>query len=289
MTRYKYKTPSSTKQLSLKMNNYCAMIYARTKSPQRHNVHTKAWPNRYMIIQVMFATENFCQGLSDNPCEFFPDTDSFMIGLDKHAKCCMENNVHNFVTKLTPTPNIMVRGVGNQLMEAKGKGTVLWKIEDDNGVVHDKLFPGTLYIPELKLCLLSPHYWCQSADDNFSRRDGTWQFQTADKLVMEWDQRKFRRTRPWDRRTNTGRMRSAPGTNHYRAFASIHDPKQECHKHEHVAYAHVIPDDRTGSDSERGKASESAKGEDNPLLLIQIKWGETSWTSLKKIRVPTAY
>jgi hypothetical protein len=33
--------------------------------------------------------------------------------------------IDNFVTKLTPTPNIRVRGVGNQLMAAKGKGTVL--------------------------------------------------------------------------------------------------------------------------------------------------------------------
>jgi hypothetical protein len=84
---------------------------------------------------------------------------------------------------------------------------------------------------------------------------------------MEWDQRKFRRTVHWDRRTNTGRMRSAPGTKHYRAFVSIHDQKQECRKHEHVAYAHVIPDDRTGSDSERGKASASAEGEDNPPIV----------------------
>jgi hypothetical protein len=177
-----------------------------TKSPQRHNVRTKSWLHRYMIIQVMCATENCCQGLSNKPCEFVPDTDSFMIGLDNHATCCMENNMHNFVTKLTPTPtpNIRVRGVGNQLMEANVKGTVLWKIEDNNGLVHEKLFPATLYIPELKLCLLSPQSWCQSADDNFPRRDGTWQFQTADKFVMEWDQRKFRRTVPWDRRTNTG-------------------------------------------------------------------------------------
>jgi hypothetical protein len=58
------------------------------------------------------------------------------------------NDVHNFVTKLTPTPNIRVRGVGNQLMTEKGRCTVLWKIEDDNGVVHEKLFPGTLYIPD---------------------------------------------------------------------------------------------------------------------------------------------
>jgi hypothetical protein len=62
-------------------------------------------------------------------------------------------------------------------------------------------------------------------------------------------------------------MRSAPGTKHYRAFASIHDQKQECRKHEHMAYAHVITDGRTGSDSERGKASASAECEDNPPIV----------------------
>jgi hypothetical protein len=130
----------------------------------------------YIIIQAMRATDTRCQGLSDRPCEFVPDTDSFLIGLENHATCCMENDVHNFVAKLTPTPNIRVRGVGNQLMTAKGRGTVLWKIEDDNRVVHDKLCPGTLYILDLKLCLLSPQSWCQSANDHFPRRDGTRQY-----------------------------------------------------------------------------------------------------------------
>jgi hypothetical protein len=173
-------------------------------------------------------------------------------------------------------------------MEAKGKGTVLWTIEDDNRLVHEKLFPGTLYIPELKLCLLSPQS-CQSADNNFPRRDGTWQYQTADKFVIEWDQRKFRLSVPWGRRTNTGRMRSAPGTKHYQAFVSVHDQKQECHKHEHMAYAHVLPNDQTGAGSERGKTPASEEDESNPLLSLEIKMRKTSLTSFKKVRVPTSY
>jgi hypothetical protein len=147
-------------------------VYARTKSLQRSDVRTKSWMHGYIIMQAMCAMDTRCQGLSDRPCEFVPDTDSFLIGLDNHATWCMENDVHNFVTKLTPDPKIMVRGVG-KLMMAKGRDTVLWKIEDDNRVVHEKLFPGTLYIPDLKLCLLSPQSWCQSADDHFLRRDGT--------------------------------------------------------------------------------------------------------------------
>jgi hypothetical protein len=57
----------------------------------------------------------------------------------------MDNSIQNFITKLTPTPNIRVRGVGNQFMSAKWRGVVLWKVEDNNGVVRDMLFPGTLY------------------------------------------------------------------------------------------------------------------------------------------------
>jgi hypothetical protein len=198
-TRYKCRIQRGTQQEGLRNKNYCSRVYARTKSLQRSNIRTKSWNHGYIIMQSMCTMDNRCQAMSDRPCEFVPDTDSFLIDLDNHETCCMENDVHNFVTKLTPTPNIRVRGVGNQLMTAKGRGTVLWKIEDDNGLVHEKLFPGTLYIPDLKLCLLSPHSWCQSADDHFLRQDGTWQYQTADNFVMEWDQRKFRRTVPWDR------------------------------------------------------------------------------------------
>jgi hypothetical protein len=104
---------------------------------QRSNVRTKSWMHGYIIMQAMCATYTCCQCLSDQPCEFVPDTYSFLIGLDNHTTCCMENDVHNFVTKLTPTPNIRVRGVGNQLMMEKGRGNVLWKIEDDKGVVHE--------------------------------------------------------------------------------------------------------------------------------------------------------
>jgi hypothetical protein len=39
MTRYKYKTPRSTKQVSLKMNNYCARIYAHKVSSEAQRTH----------------------------------------------------------------------------------------------------------------------------------------------------------------------------------------------------------------------------------------------------------
>jgi hypothetical protein len=80
-------------------------------------------------MQDMCVTDTCCRGLSDQPCEFLPDTNYFLIGLDNHTTCFVDNNIHNFVTKLTPTPKIRVRGVGNQRMAAKVGCTVLWKID----------------------------------------------------------------------------------------------------------------------------------------------------------------
>jgi hypothetical protein len=84
---------------------------------------------------------------------------------------------------------------------------------------------------------------------------------------MEWDQRKVLRTVPWDHRTNTGCMRSAPGTKHFRDFASVHDQHQECYKHEHVAYAHVIPDDRTEANGEGNQTTTAEEDESTPLFI----------------------
>jgi hypothetical protein len=58
MTRCKYRMQRSTKQEGLRKKNYCSRIYARTKSPQRHNVRTKSCMHRYIIMQAMCATYN---------------------------------------------------------------------------------------------------------------------------------------------------------------------------------------------------------------------------------------
>jgi hypothetical protein len=107
----------------LKMGNYFPRAYARTKCLHRSNVRTKRQLCGYVIVQAMCttgSTDN--KKLSKKPCEFVPDTESLIIGLDNHTTCCMELNIHNLVTKLTPTPNIIARGVGNQLTPARGRG-----------------------------------------------------------------------------------------------------------------------------------------------------------------------
>ena len=49
----------------------------------------------------------------------------------------------------------MVKGFG-VLVQVKGEGTLMWKIEDDDGVIHPINIKKALYVPESPSCLLYP-------------------------------------------------------------------------------------------------------------------------------------
>ncbi len=50
-----------------------------------------------------------------------------------------------------------VEGIKSGL-DIKGMGTFKFKIKDDNGMTHEIKIPNSLYVPELKRCLLSPQH-----------------------------------------------------------------------------------------------------------------------------------
>ena len=52
-------------------------------------------------------------------------------------------------------------------LDIKGRGTFKFKIEDDNGKMHKIKIPNSLFVPDLKRCLLSPQHWVQEAKDNY--------------------------------------------------------------------------------------------------------------------------
>ncbi len=66
-----------------------------------------------------------------------------------------------------------VEGIKSGLLDIKGIGTFKFKIKTDNGMLHEIKIPNSLYVPELRRCLLSPQYWVQEAKDNYPRPKGT--------------------------------------------------------------------------------------------------------------------
>ena len=100
------------------------------------------------------------------------DTDSFKVGIDNHASRCMANCTTHFEDLKLVESNNKVGGI-NDGLAIKGVGTFIFDIEDDDGCLHTIKVPNSLYLPELKLCLLSPQHWAQEAKDDYPRPRGT--------------------------------------------------------------------------------------------------------------------
>ncbi len=100
----------------------------------------------------------------------------------------MANSPH-FFEDLKLTKMGEVEGI-KQGFDIKGIGTFKFKIEDDNGKTHEIKIPNSLFLPDLRRCLLSPQHWAQEAGDNHPLSRGT-QMENGDKqCVLVWGQGK---------------------------------------------------------------------------------------------------
>jgi hypothetical protein len=99
----------------------------------------------------------------------------------------------------------------------KGHGTFIFNIEDNEGTVHHIKIPDSMYVPDLKFCLLSPQHWAKKAHDSAR---GTRMETDADGVILIWGHGGYRHTIPHSRDTNTPVFCTAPTTSTYRAFSA---------------------------------------------------------------------
>ena len=90
---------------------------------------------------------------TEDVCKF--DTNSKPLEIDNHASKCMSNDEKDFITAITLLANMRAKGAG-EFLKVIGKGTVRWKIENDEGKYHDIIIKNALFIPGLSSCLLCP-------------------------------------------------------------------------------------------------------------------------------------
>jgi len=60
---------------------------------------------------------------------------------------------------------------------------VKWKTEDDEGRIHDMILPGTYYVPDAEIRMLSPQHWAQARKD----LRGTSFMAFGDIMILKWD------------------------------------------------------------------------------------------------------
>ncbi len=91
------------------------------------------------------------------------DWDFFKICVNMGTSCSMSDDLNHFQDILLVEHH--VSGIGQQALQAKGKGTLVFKIYDNNDMTSIIKLPGSLYIPGLPCPLLVPRHWSEQARD----------------------------------------------------------------------------------------------------------------------------
>jgi hypothetical protein len=74
----------------------------------------------------------------------------------------MGNNKRLFENLVLVRTAQRVGGISKGLA-IEGKGTLVIDLNNDTGKPHQIKIPNSLYLPGLRMCLLSPQHWAQEA------------------------------------------------------------------------------------------------------------------------------
>jgi hypothetical protein len=108
----------------------------------------------------------------------------------------------------------------NSGLEIKGIGTFKFKVNNGDGTTHEIKIPNSLYLPDLKRCLLSPQHWAQEAGDNYPLPQGTRMENDNKRCVLVWGQGKYKKFIPYNSTSNIPIMYSALSSLAYHAYAT---------------------------------------------------------------------
>jgi hypothetical protein len=177
------------------------------------------------------------------------DSDSFTIAIDNCASECFTNDVADFISKERITGT--VRGIGQQ--QVKWKGTVRWRILDDQGRRHTFTIRNVVLNTDLPFRLIAPHVLAQQRGDE----EGTGCITLGRYVELFWEQRQFTRRVPFDS-SNIATLQSAPGYKQYKAFAgTLEEPTTQIN---------YVTDDEEDDD-----ASDDATVDELPDLVPQTQ------------------
>ena len=182
-------------------SRYCKRYYIRASARRPSRIANKT--SKPIIRPILFANtsqQDIQGGLRRKTSRRIIWLWLVLHHVDSGASRCISNNKSHFesIEPLEPGDPGGVMGPSGEKSPVRGKGTIKWKIEDDDGVVHTIKFPGSLYVPDFTNCILCPQHWNQTANDHFPTRHGTWQALYSDTMVMYWDQRRYKRTIEWE-------------------------------------------------------------------------------------------
>ncbi len=156
------------------------------------------------------------KGIHDNAVSF--DTDSAPVGVDNRCTGCISNRIEDFEGPLIES-NRSIKGFGGSTTKNIMIGTIAWKWQDDEGLIHKFLIPKSFYVKEGNVRLLSPQHWAQTQRDT-KPIQGTGSKTVANQITLFWNQRKNKLTIPLSKVNNVATYNLAPGYTKFMAFCA---------------------------------------------------------------------
>ena len=150
-------------------------------------------------------------------CAF--DTDSKPIGLDSRASACLSNDRNDFEDDLVRI-NKPIKTFRGLFRTEIWRGTMRVKVEDDYGCYDVWRIPGSYYIPEGDMRLMSPQHWAQQRIKmGLEMKQSPAHVTTyGDHMKIVWNKGKSVKIVKIDPHTNVATFSLAPGYDGYKDF-----------------------------------------------------------------------
>ncbi|KAL7562144.1 hypothetical protein ACA910_016702 [Epithemia clementina (nom. ined.)] len=223
------RTPRSNGLKSFASAIDWAIIYSQKYLPTTRRRSKSGYPLGYQrkrrLKSIVFRSSWCATASTDNTAQT-PTTATTKCSMDSDAveltidNCC-STSITNSITDFASPPKAIkgrVRGLSGAPLQATHVGTVLWRLEDDTGQVHDIRLHGTYLVPKVPTRLLAPQHWAQTDQDHAPIKEGTGCLTTSTEIILFWKQRQHRKTIKLSVTTNVGVTTTAPGIKTYQAF-----------------------------------------------------------------------
>jgi hypothetical protein len=149
----------------------------------------------------------------------------------------MTNNESDFVGP-TEQVKVKIKGLSGAAL-CTVRGTVCWKILDDEGRLHEFTIANTYLVQQLPMRLLSPQHLAQIFLPKEKTKDGTYCLTLHNRSELVWHDRAYHKTVQLNA-SNIGVIRSAPSYDRFHNFESNFKSQS---REPTVFQSHLIPPD----------------------------------------------
>jgi hypothetical protein len=126
-------------------------VYVRPKARNKRSHSHTWWKCRPVMLPILIlantATYHFSTGAYDSNGPMHFDTDSFPIGVDSCATCCLTDHEGDFKPGTMRQANTRVEGIGGH-QQGDWIGTAQWSVTDNLGRQHQLSMPNTLLVQQ---------------------------------------------------------------------------------------------------------------------------------------------